>query len=91
MHQPKYTTSGKHPEVSPAVFPMRINKYLAFKKEATGRREADILIEKGAVFINGKRAVLGDKVISTDVVQVRFRLNKHLPPQPQSQNQRRQD
>lgn len=88
MRQPKYTTDAKQPEVSPAVFPMRINKYLAFKKEATGRREADTLIAKGGVFINGKKAVLGDKVIATDVIQIRFRLNKHLPPQTQNQRQK---
>ena len=46
---------------------IRINKYLADKGVAS-RREADALIEKGRVTINGKRAVLGDKVDETDVV-----------------------
>ena len=40
---------------------MRINKYLALQKYCT-RREADKLIEKGLVSINGRAAVLGDKV-----------------------------
>ncbi|MGE5541194.1 MAG: S4 domain-containing protein, partial [Bacillota bacterium] len=42
-------------------FPMRINKFLAHHGHAT-RREADTLIEKGQVFINGVQAKLGDKV-----------------------------
>lgn len=52
------------------VYPMRINKYLSFKKIAT-RREADELIEKKKVFINGKLAVLGSKVNKQDKVEVR--------------------
>lgn len=52
------------------VFPMRINKYLAGKGFST-RRGADELIEKRWVTINGKVAVLGDKVNATDHVEVR--------------------
>lgn len=55
---------------------MRINKYLAGKKYCT-RREADELITKGKVFINGKQAVLGDKVQEKDVVDVKFRPKKY--------------
>jgi 23S rRNA pseudouridine2604 synthase len=51
---------------------MRINKYLAHEKYCT-RREADELIESGRVLINGRRALLGEKVRETDVVEVRFR------------------
>ncbi len=51
-------------------FPVRINKYLAFKKHST-RREADKLIMENRVFINGRRAVLGDKVELWDKVSVR--------------------
>ena len=61
--------------VSPAekpLFPMRINKYLAHKKHST-RRGADELIKKKLVFINGRLAVLGDKVAERDNVEVRFR------------------
>lgn len=54
------------------VFPMRINKYLAWKKHST-RRGADELITEKKVFINGKLAVLGDKVNETDVIDVKFR------------------
>lgn len=54
------------------VFPMRINKYLAWKKQST-RRGADELIEKKQVFINGRQAVLGDKVNEQDIIDVRFR------------------
>lgn len=48
---------------------IRINKYLADKGYAT-RRGADEIIAKGLVTINGKKAVLGDKVTDTDVVVV---------------------
>lgn len=57
-------------------YPMRINKYLAMQKHCT-RRAADDLIVKGRVLINGKRAVLGDKVKEKDVVEVRFRPQKN--------------
>lgn len=49
---------------------MRINKYLALKKIST-RRGADELVENKKVFINGKLAVLGSKVLETDKVEVR--------------------
>ncbi|MES2931405.1 MAG: pseudouridine synthase [Patescibacteria group bacterium] len=52
------------------VFPMRVNKYLAMKGFAT-RRDADVLVEKKKVYINGSLAALGDKVKETDVVEVR--------------------
>jgi len=51
-------------------YPMRINKYLALKNHST-RRGADELIEKNQVLINGRYAVLGDKVVESDVVEVR--------------------
>jgi len=54
------------------IYPMRINKYLALNKHST-RRGADLLITKKQVFINGRLAVLGDKVIEKDQVEVRFR------------------
>lgn len=53
-------------------FPMRINKYLALKKHST-RRGADELITKRQVFINGRLAVLGDKVNESDKVEVKFK------------------
>jgi 23S rRNA pseudouridine2604 synthase len=52
------------------VFPMRINKYLAREKYGT-RREADELVSTGQVTINGRLAVLGDKVWQKDKVEVR--------------------
>ena len=54
----------KHP-----TYPMRINKYLALKGFST-RKDADLLIEKGAVTVNGRRAVLGERVSEPDVVKV---------------------
>lgn len=51
---------------------MRINKYLAFKGYST-RKDADTLIERGLVRINGKTALLGQKVEASDVVDVRYK------------------
>jgi 23S rRNA pseudouridine2604 synthase len=48
-------------------YPMRLNKYLAHQGLAT-RRAADDLITKKKVLINGRIAVLGDKVNETDKV-----------------------
>ena len=56
---------------------MRINKYLALNKHST-RRGADELIIDKKVFINGKLAVLGDKVTEKDSIEVRFR-GKQIP------------
>ncbi|MEI8096772.1 MAG: pseudouridine synthase [Candidatus Moraniibacteriota bacterium] len=50
-------------------FPIRINRYLALRGLAT-RRSADELIVAGSVEINGKKAKLGDRVESTDRVDV---------------------
>ena len=50
-------------------YPMRINKYLAHKGVAT-RRASDDLIAKKRVLINGRVAVLGDKVSETDKVDL---------------------
>jgi len=52
------------------LYPIRINKYLALKKIST-RRGADELIENKKVFINGKLAVLGDKVNENDKVEIK--------------------
>ncbi len=53
------------------LFPMRINKYLAYKKYCT-RKAADEYIVKGLVKINGKKAELGDKVSEQDSVEVKL-------------------
>jgi 23S rRNA pseudouridine2604 synthase len=52
------------------TFPMRINKYLAHKGLAT-RTGVDELIKSQKILINGKVAVLGDKVLESDKVEVR--------------------
>ena len=51
------------------VFPIRINKYLAYSNFCT-RREADEMIKSGRVKINERLAVLGDKVQEQDRVTV---------------------
>lgn len=48
---------------------MRLNKFIA-ESGLCSRREADRHIEKGNVFINGKRAVIGDQVKPRDRVRV---------------------
>lgn len=58
------------PTKAPGEFPMRINKYLSWKGYST-RRDADKLIEKRMVTINGRFAELGDQVQATDAVLVR--------------------
>jgi 23S rRNA pseudouridine2604 synthase len=51
-------------------FPMRINKYLAHSGIAS-RREADVLIEKRQILINGKKAVTGQQVQEGDKVELK--------------------
>lgn len=51
-------------------YPIRINKYLALHNYST-RVGGDDLIKKGLVFINGRKAVLGDKVNEEDEVVVK--------------------
>ena len=50
-------------------YPIRINKFLALNNYAT-RKGADELIKKGYVFMNGKKAVLGDQVYRDEDVTV---------------------
>lgn len=56
---------------------MRLNKYLAHAGYTT-RRGADALIEKGRVFVNGKKAVMGQKVSETDVVELKDHDTSHF-------------
>ena len=50
-------------------YPIRINKYLAQNNYST-RTGGDELIKKGLVFINGKKAILGDQILEGDKVTV---------------------
>jgi ribosomal 50S subunit-recycling heat shock protein len=68
---PKQSTNEDSNITKPA-FPMRINKFLALRKDST-RRGADEIIKEKKVFINGRLAVLGDKVQESDKVEIRFR------------------
>lgn len=60
---------SKTPPVPVEGYPMRINKYLAHQGIST-RRGADELIAKKKVLVNGRIAVLGDKVEETDKVEL---------------------
>lgn len=48
---------------------LRLNKYIS-DSGLCSRRIADNYIEKGRVFINGRKAVIGDKVSPKDIVKV---------------------
>jgi 23S rRNA pseudouridine2604 synthase len=50
-------------------FPIRINKYLA-ETGIASRREADTLIERGQITVNGKKATIGQRIVATDVVKL---------------------
>lgn len=52
-----------------AVEPVRLNKYIA-ECGVCSRREADRLIEQGAVYVNGTVAGMGVKVLPGDTVTV---------------------
>jgi len=49
--------------------PIRLNKFLALQL-GVSRREADLLIEKGSVRVNGNPVVLGAHITSTDHIEV---------------------
>ena len=54
---------------------IRLNKYLA-SSGICSRRSADELIKSGKVFLNGKKAVLGDTFLPGDVVKVNSKVVK---------------
>ncbi len=60
----------KTPTKAEGEYPMRINKYLAHEGIAT-RRGADELVARGKVLVNGRVAVLGEKVNKGDKVELR--------------------
>ena len=72
-------TEKRVPQVSTteAVYPMRINKYLAVKGFAT-RKDADLLIEKGQVSVNGERAQVGMSIAETDTVEVKTKMKSYV-------------
>lgn len=52
---------------------IRLNKYIS-ESGICSRRDADRYVEQGNVFINGKRASVGDQVFAGDVVKVNGQL-----------------
>ena len=52
---------------------IRLNKYIS-ESGICSRRDADRFIEQGLVFINGKRAKIGDRVLAGDSVKVNGQL-----------------
>lgn len=62
---------------SPESEGIRINKYLATQGVST-RKDADKLIEAGKVTINGRRAILGDKVKEGDKVEITKKIKNNF-------------
>lgn len=56
-------------------YPVRLNRYL-YLKNYCSRRQADIFIEKGLIHINGKKAVLGQKVFEGDIIEIDGQIEK---------------
>ena len=56
-------------------YPVRLNRYL-YLKNYCSRRQADLYIEKGLVSINGKQAILGQKVFEGDVIEIDAQIEK---------------
>ncbi|WP_291569139.1 MULTISPECIES: 23S rRNA pseudouridine(2604) synthase RluF [unclassified Clostridium] len=54
---------------------IRLNKYIS-ESGFCSRREADRLIEKGFVYINDKKAEIGSKVTSEDIVKINNKIIK---------------
>ncbi|MDE9464444.1 23S rRNA pseudouridine(2604) synthase RluF [Xenorhabdus bovienii] len=52
---------------------IRLNKYIS-ESGICSRRDSDRYIEQGNVFINGKRAAVGDQVFAGDIVKVNGQL-----------------
>jgi 23S rRNA pseudouridine2604 synthase len=57
------------------IYPIRLNRYL-YLKNYCSRRQADLFIQKGLVKINGKPAVLGQKVEEKDIVDIDAQIEK---------------
>lgn len=56
-------------KAAPITFPMRLNRYMSLDGKSS-RRSADKMIEHKWVKINGRFAVLGDKVNEGDKVEI---------------------
>ena len=59
--------------------PVRINKYIC-ESGICSRKAADIHVEKGLVLINGRQALLGDKVLPADKVTLNGQAIEPLSP-----------
>lgn len=62
-------------ESNPIEYPVRANRYM-FLMGYCSRRKADEMIKNGHVQINGKLAVLGQKINETDKVEISDRVKK---------------
>lgn len=83
---PKKPGPSPIPDPNKPEFPMRVNKFLAAQGHGS-RRDIDRMITQGQIFINGKRAVLGDKVMESDVVTSKFRRRMSKAEREEIKNQ----
>jgi len=60
---------GAKQDVRPGAkqIPIRINKYLS-QQGVCSRREADRLVESGAILVNGQRALVGQEITAADEI-----------------------
>lgn len=65
----KKETPKPEAKKAPITFPMRLNRYLSLDGKSS-RRSADKMIEHKWIKINGRFAVLGDKVNEGDKVEI---------------------
>lgn len=65
----KETPKKQVQKPAPITFPMRLNRYMSLDGKSS-RRSADKMIEHKWVKINGRFAVLGDKVNEGDKVEI---------------------
>lgn len=72
---PRWHSDAPRQVREPAINPtsIRLNKYIS-ESGICSRREADRYIEQGLVFINGRRAVIGERVGPGDRVKVNGRM-----------------
>lgn len=69
MNKEEIRKAIHHTKTSEAENPVRLNKFLS-DAGVCSRREADRLIEAGSVFVDGRRAELGEKVAKGQKVMV---------------------
>jgi 23S rRNA pseudouridine2604 synthase len=79
-HQSAFSALAFFHSITLLVMSTRLNKYIS-ESGVCSRREADKFIEQGSVFVNGKRANIGDQVTEKDRVVVNGNLIEPRAPE----------